>query len=138
MVGGTTTISGIPRDFDAVAAAAACPIVDRALMQLCTSQSRGSSWLQSVCSPQCSPVVDFVHCHPNTGSLISSPLLSLDASVQYIFQGKGTSDCSQKYSSRGSSSKVTASTVLILSNVFNGSGSNTRQGVLAKSNQFIR
>jgi len=78
-VGGTTTISGIPRDFAVVAAAAACPIVDCAPAELCPSQSHGSSGSHG--NQECAPGYR-VQCGPNTGSLISSPPPSLAASVQ--------------------------------------------------------
>ena len=77
-VGGTTTISGIPKDFAVVAAAAACPTVDCAPSQLCSSQLHGSSGSHG--NQECAPVYR-VRCGPNTGSLMSSPPPSLAASV---------------------------------------------------------
>ena len=43
-----------------------------------------------------------------------------------------------KKTSKGFSSKVAASIAWVLSKAFSGSGSKTRQGVPAKSNQFVR
>ena len=78
-VGGTITISGIPRDFAVVAAAAACPIVECVPAQLWPSQSHGSSGSQG--NQECAPVYR-VQCGPNTGLLMSSPPPSLAESVQ--------------------------------------------------------
>jgi hypothetical protein len=103
--------------------------------QLCPSHSHGSSGSHR--NQECAPVYP-VQCGPNMGSLISSPPHSLAASVQQAFQGEGTADCSQKYASRGSSSKDAVSIALILSKAFKGSVSKARQGMPARSNQFVR
>jgi hypothetical protein len=50
----------------------------------------------------------------------------------------GNSGLFPKYASRGSSSKDAVSIASILSTAFNGFGSKTRQGIPARSNQFIR
>ena len=78
-VGGTITISGIPRDLVVVAAAAACPSVEWVPAQLCPSQSQDSSRSQG--NQEYAPEY-VVQCIPNTGSLMSSPPPSLPASVQ--------------------------------------------------------
>jgi hypothetical protein len=69
-VGGTTTISGIPKEFAVVDAAAACPTVEWVPSQLCPSQSHGSSESQE--NQQCAPKYR-VQSGPNTQSLISRP-----------------------------------------------------------------
>ena len=79
MVGGTITISGIPRDIAVVAAAATRPIVEWVPAQLWPSLSHGSSGSQG--NQECAPVYP-VQCGPNTVSLISSPPPSLAASVE--------------------------------------------------------
>jgi len=78
-VGGTITISGIPRDLAVVAAAAACATVEWVSAQLCPSQSQGSSGSQG--NQECAPEY-LIQCGPNTGSLMTSPPPSLAASVQ--------------------------------------------------------
>jgi hypothetical protein len=78
-VGGTTTISGIPRDLAVVAAVAAGPIVDCVPTQVCPLKSHGSSGSQG--NQDCAPV-ERVQSGPNTGSLIYSLPPSGAASVQ--------------------------------------------------------
>jgi hypothetical protein len=75
---------------------------------------------------------------PNTGSSSFKPPPHPAASVQYKFQGEGTSHCSQKLAGRHISSTSVFSSPLILSKVFKGLGSDKEQCVPARSNQFIR
>lgn len=130
-VRGTVTISRFPNDW-AVVAAAACPTVDCTPTQLCPSPSHISSGWWSVNHPRCIHLYLFRGCS-KTGSLMLRPSPFQTASVQYIFQGEGKSDCSHKSASKGSSLKVTSSMISILWKGFKGSGSHRRQGVPARS-----
>lgn len=124
-VGGTSTISGIHKDLAVVAAASACPTVDCAPTQLCSSQSQGSSGSQLLKKPKCNPRY-CVQCCLNSGSSKARPPCSLAMSVKDRFQGKKMSDCFQKYTSRGTSSKDAVSTASIHSMAFKRSGSKAR------------
>jgi len=59
------------------------------------------------------------------------------ASGQTRFEGEGTADCSQNPAARGSSSRLSAGIASKLSKTFKGSGSEIKQRVPARSNQFV-
>lgn len=92
-IGGTTTTSRIPNNLAVVAAAAARPIVESAPAHSCHLQSQGS------CRSQGNKMYAheyLVQCLPNTGSLMSRPLPSLDSSGPYRFHTEGRVDCSHQ------------------------------------------
>lgn len=134
-VGGSTTISRIPKDLFVVAAAARYPFIECILVQLWPSQSQHSS--KSKGNHKCASKY-LVQCCPNTMSLISRPPPSLATSVQYKFQGEGMVDYSLKCTASDSSSTAAVRIVSILSKAFKDLNVKTRQMVSAKSNQFFQ